>query len=272
MASILLIGLGDLGKLIAAEALEQGMAVQAMRRKAQGLPGVAIVQHDAATPWPALPYEFTDLILCVAPDNRSESAYQLAYLTIAKQALNWLQHHPKPAHVWVISSTSVYGQQSGEWVTENSPRSPERSTAKILVAAEDFWLKSGFACTMLRPAGLYGPGRKMMIETAKKALHFVENKPVYTNRIEISDCARAVIHLVSRRQQGLNTEIAYNLTDLNAARYGEVIQFLQQQLNIVPASEQHLTRGSKRVSASLLQQSGFCWLYPDYKAGYLALM
>ena len=212
------------------------------------------------------------LVLCVAPDNSGESAYQQAYIAIAKQALCWLRQQSQPAHVWLVSSTSVYGQQHGEWVTEQSPRLPARSTAKILVAAEDLWLQSGFCCTMLRPAGLYGPGREMMLRQAKSGQQIVESRPVYTNRIEISDCARAVIHLIDRRHQGFSPEVAYNLTDLHPARYCEVIQFLQQQLAIAPGTEQHVTRGSKRVSAERLQQSGFCWQYPDYKTGYQAML
>ncbi|SNY53404.1 Nucleoside-diphosphate-sugar epimerase [Arsukibacterium tuosuense] len=272
MTNILLVGLGDLGSIIASEALQQGMTVQAMRRQAKGLPGVKLIRHDATSPWPVISDNITDVVLCVAPDSRTDEAYRQAYLVIGEQALCWLSKQPVLPHVWLVSSTSVYGQQHGEWVDEDSPRLPERSTAKILVAAEDRWLQSGLPCTMLRPAGLYGPGRDMMLRIAKNAQHIVEKQPVYTNRIEISDCARAIVHLIMRRQQGLGTENAYNLTDLNPARYSDVIQFLQQQLQIAADQPHVVQRGSKRVSVRRLQQTGFSWQYPDYKTGYLAML
>ena len=272
MTSILLVGLGDLGSMIATEALQQGMTVQAMRRQAKSLPGVKLIQHDATTPWPALADNGTDLVLCVAPDGRADEAYRLAYLQVAEHAIHWLRKQPAPPHVWLVSSTSVYGQQHGEWVDEDSPRLPERSTARILVAAEELWLQSGLPSTMLRPAGLYGPGREMMLRTAKSGQLIVETEPVYTNRIHISDCARAIIYLVGCRQQGLVIENAYNLTDLKPARYGEVIQFLQLQLHITANKPQILQRGSKRVSAKRLQLTGFIWQYPDYQAGYLTML
>ncbi|WP_372625892.1 NAD-dependent epimerase/dehydratase family protein [Arsukibacterium sp.] len=272
MADILVVGLGDLGSRIAIGALHAGNAVCAMRRNSQCPQGIRLVQHDATLPWPDITGTFTDVILCVAPDERNESAYRQAYLTIGERALQWLAQHANPPHVWVVSSTGVYGQQNGEWVTEESPRQPSSQTAKILVAAEDFWFNSGVACTILRPAGIYGPGRTMMITIAKKAIHFIENKPVYTNRIEVSDCARAIVYLVQQRLQGVRVADAYNLTDLQPAPYTEVIDFLQQQLQIIPVSVEQRNNGSKRVSANRLQQTGFDWHYPDYQAGYLALL
>ncbi|WP_019674943.1 sugar nucleotide-binding protein [Arsukibacterium perlucidum] len=272
MASILLVGLGDLGSRIASCALDVGIAVSAMRRSPGCPQNVTLFQHDAALPWPAIAGAYTDLVLCVAPDGRNDPAYHQAYLKVGEQALVWLQQQAQPVHVWLVSSTSVYGQQQGEWVTEDSPRQPQASTARILVEAEEFWFKNSPHCTILRPAGLYGPGRNMMIETARKAVHFIENEPVYTNRIEVSDCARAIVHLVQRRQLGHNIANAYNLADLQPTPFTTVIDFLQQQLRIAPESIQQRNRGSKRVSVTRLQQTGFNWHYPDYQAGYLAML
>lgn len=272
MTNILLVGLGDLGHRIAGSALAAGHTVTAMRRSAQSVQGVTLIQHDATQPWPVTAGSFTDLVLCVAPDDRTDNAYRHAYLTIAEQAQYWLQQQAQSPHVWLVSSTSVYGQHQGEWVNEDSPRLPDASTAKILVAAEDLWLQSGQPCTMLRPAGLYGPGREMMLRIARNGQQIIERQPVYTNRIEISDCARAIIHLIQRRQQGFFTANAYNLSDPNPARYGDVIHFLQQQLQIPTGPAQHVNRSSKRVSAMRLQQTGFSWRYPDYQSGYLAML
>ncbi len=53
--TLLLVGLGDLGGRIAYLAVQQGLEVQGMRRGTNTPPGVTLIQHDAASPWPDLP-------------------------------------------------------------------------------------------------------------------------------------------------------------------------------------------------------------------------
>ena len=60
-----------------------------------------------------------------------------------------------------ISSTGVYGQTDGDWVTEESPCSPTREGGQASLAAEEVLRAHplGARSIVLRLAGIYGPGR-----------------------------------------------------------------------------------------------------------------
>ncbi len=66
------------------------------------------------------------------------------------------------AHVLFTSSTSVYGQQDGMEVTEESETSPDSETAKILLSAERAVLASGG--TVARLSGIYGEGKSYLLK------------------------------------------------------------------------------------------------------------
>src|SRR5260370_40960811 len=59
------------------------------------------------------------------------------------------------------SSTSVYAQRAGSWVTEESEAKPMRETSRILLETERMVLASGG--TVARLAGIYGPGRPALL-------------------------------------------------------------------------------------------------------------
>ncbi|QEW07846.1 Rossmann-fold NAD(P)-binding domain-containing protein [Nitrincola iocasae] len=270
--TLLLVGLGDLGGRIAYLAVQQGLEVQGMRRGTDTPPGVTLIQHDAASPWPDLPCAPDDVVLCLSPSGSGVAAYQQAYLEVAQQAAKALRDQAPAAHVWLISSTGVYGQSGGEWVDEQAERCPSRDTARVLLETEDYWLAQPQPVTLLRPSGLYGPGRYYLQQQARQGVLPPSEPPIYTNRIHIDDAARAVMHLINCRQQGKALASAYNLTDTCPASLHEVLSWLQQQLGVEARSTVPIHRDSKRICHQRLKASGFVWHYPDYRAGYSALL
>lgn len=278
-AKILVVGLGDLGGRIATgihRAFPQDSLI-GMRRQADGLPGVTVLQHDAAQAWPtewaddALA-ELTDVVLCLSPDGRTEAAYQHAYYNVAQQAATWLTQYAPNAHVWLISSTSVYGQASGEWVDETADTHPESPTAKILIDTEQYWLNSGLPVTILRPAGIYGPGREYMFRQAREGFVPVADEPLYTNRIHIDDAARAVVHLLEWRVAGLPVADRYNLTDSDPASLQVVLAWLHKRLGVTPTEQRAMQRASKRISNARLLDTGFVLEYPSFREGYADML
>lgn len=275
-AKIGVVGMGDLGGRIA----QLGMAlapVVGMRRGSGAPHGVSLIRHDASTPWPALDDQpelamVADWVLCLSPGGRTVDAYRQAYTQVAEQALSWLQKVAPQAHVWLISSTSVYGEAQGDWVDEATITQPETPTAKVLVEAEQLWLTSPQPCTILRPAGLYGPGREYMFRQAREGFQIADADPIYTNRIHIDDAARAVVHLLKRRRTGERIADCYNLTDNAPAALQEVLHWLHQRLGITPHESRQLERSSKRIAAQRLADTGFTWHYPSFREGYSMML
>ncbi len=267
-APVLVVGLGDLGGRIAEACAALTPTVLGMRRRPEPVNGVQVIAHDAGEPWPTLPDTPRDVVLCLSPGGRSVENYRAVYPGVARTALDWLQRHAPSAHVWLISSTSVYGQNQGEWVTEDSPAEPERDTAREIREAERIWLDSPQPATVLRPAGIYGPGRDRLLREALKGYRITDPQPVYTNRIHVEDVARAVRYLINRRRQEKETPTILNLADRDAVSWQTLMPWLQAELGVTPDSERTLDRGSKRVSSERLAATGFDWLYPSYRDGY----
>ena len=69
----------------------------------------------------------------------------------------------RPGRFVFCSSTSVYGQTDGACVTEESPATPGRETGCILRETEDLVLQR--TGTVARLAGIYGPGRSVLLRS-----------------------------------------------------------------------------------------------------------
>lgn len=273
-APVWVVGLGDLGARIALNATHMGIQVLGMRRGDTAPQGVTLVRHDATQPWPlerleqALEQPPGDVVLCLPPTERSQWGYEQSYRVVAEQALRALRRFAPEAHVWLISSTSVYGQKDGTLVDETSPAEPTSPNAQIIRTAESFWLDSEQPATVLRPAGIYGPGRDYLIRQAQQGYVITDPEPVYTNRIHVADAARAVVHLIQERRRGAAPFDIVNLADTEAASMQAVIAWLQSQLGIEASETRRLDRGSKRVDSTRLGSTGFVWAFPSFRQGY----
>jgi len=98
----------------------------------------------------------------------------------------------------------------------------------------------------------------------------------WSNRIHADDCARVLAFLIERWQQGVLPSPCYVATDNAPTQLGDVWQWLGQQMkvdNVVPEKQwRDQPASGKRCSNQLLQSEGFSFLYPDFQAGYCALL
>jgi nucleoside-diphosphate-sugar epimerase len=107
----------------------------------------------------------------------------------------------RPAAFVYLSSTGVYGDRGGEWVDERTPVGDDLGPRGALrVAAEralaDAWREWGLPVRILRPAGIYGPGRHVGLRLKAGTCRVIEpdspsDPPLVVNRIHVADLARA---------------------------------------------------------------------------------
>lgn len=78
-----------------------------------------------------------------------------------------------------LSATSVYGDHSGNWVDEESETRPIEIRGEKRLKSEKKWLNSKLPVHIFRLAGIYGPGRNVLIDlqlgkarNVKKEGHF----------------------------------------------------------------------------------------------------
>ncbi|MBX3439322.1 MAG: NAD-dependent epimerase/dehydratase family protein, partial [Planctomycetaceae bacterium] len=105
-----------------------------------------------------------------------------------------------------ISSSSVYGQTSGEWVDEDSPCEPVRENGRICLDAERLVGESGTAgldARILRLSGIYGPGRLLQrVESLRQRIPIGGNPDAWLNLIHVDDAVHAVLACDERGRAG----------------------------------------------------------------------
>ena len=199
MAAMLLVGCGDLGTALAARLVAAGHRITALKRSppAQPVPGVDYRRADLTREAPDLAgATFDQAFVILSPGARDAAAYQALYVHgVARLAEAFAG---RVGHWFFVSSTSVYGQQRGEWVDEDSPTEPAPATARCLLAAERRLAGSGAPATTIRFSGIYGPGHERLLRQIAAGTAVQYDPPTYTNRIHREDCI-GTLELLHRR-------------------------------------------------------------------------
>ena len=184
---------------------------------------------------------------------------------------------------WVgyLSTTGVYGDHAGGWVTEDSPLTPATRRGQLRVAAEAAWADLGLPLHIFRLAGIYGPGRGPFAKVrAGTARRIIKPGQVFS-RIHVDDIAQVLLASIDRPNPGS----AYNLCDDDPAPPEDVIGYAAELLGLpLPPSEDFATAEmspmarsfyaeSKRVDNTRIKDElGVRLIYPDYRTGLEALL
>lgn len=282
--SVLIVGCGDLGIRCGLSLAAEGAAVTGVRRDVSRLPdGIAGQAADYTVPG-SLDFAATlapDYVIATFnPFDRSVDGYKAGFARAMDNLLSGLGEH-RPRHIIMASSTRVYAESEGGWVDEASALTGSDPFAAHIIAAERALLDSGQGATVVRFAGIYGiPGGRLLSRVRRGELCPAE--PVsYTNRIHREDAGAFLAHLVHKAGRGEALLPVYNGVDnLPAPRY-EVECWLARQMGLedlvagaAPLGDptRHNRAGHKRVGNGALRDSGFELVYPDFRAGYGALL
>ncbi len=171
--------------------------------------------------------------------------------------------------VWFTSSTSVYGQTDGSTVDETSATVPDRETSRLLLEAESLARDSGG--TVLRLAGIYGPGRSVHLQKMLSGTARIEEGPVsrYLNQIHRNDAASAFLHLMGA-PTGLTDGKLYNVVDdaplTQRGCYEELAAFFELPLPATAPPDPDRKRGltHKIVSNVTLRATGWRPQFPSF--------
>lgn len=191
------------------------------------------------------------LIHCLSgKTGRDAGAYNVTYVATLRNLLTSL----RPKHCVFTGSTSVYTQNDGSTVNEESPCGGT-PTADVLLEAERIALDAGGA--VVRLGGIYGPGRTRFIESALTQGTSPFGSPdAFINLIHRDDAARALCHAGRSRLHGI-----YNAVDDHPARRDALAEAIREDHPIRDA--QFAPATGKRVSNAKLRSSGWQPLYPS---------
>ncbi|UCE86047.1 MAG: SDR family oxidoreductase [Deltaproteobacteria bacterium] len=280
MAHVLIAGCGYVGTALAHRLVADGDTVFALRRRTEGLPeAFQPIAADLCDPksLAALP-PVEVVVYSATPDAFSESAYRATYVDGVSNVLEAVARTAQTLpRVLLTSSTSVYGQQDGEWVDENSPTEPTDFAGACVLEGERVLSASAFPSAAVRFGGIYGPGRISLIERVREGRAVLPvGPPRYTNRIHRDDCVGVLRHLMRIE----NLQPVYVAVDLEPAEIGDIYRFLAKRLGVaapstadVPAERgARRARTNKRCRNARLVASGYRFRYPTYREGYAELL
>ena len=278
MRRILIAGCGYVGQVAGTLLAGMGHTVFGLKRNPAGLPeAIHPVAGDLenADSLSTLPEDLEDVIISVAAGGFSETQYRAVYLGGVQNLMARLNRQQQSLRRIVFtSSTGVYGQVDGEWVTEDSPTQPEGFSGVVMLAAETQVRHTGIAASVLRLGGIYGPGRTRLIRQVAAGEVVLPRVDYFTNRIHRDDAARAIVHVLEMVQP----EPVYNVVDRCPAPYSDVVRWIAGELDVhsVFAGEEagsgRIRGGNKRVSSERLANTGFDFRYPSYREGYRELI
>jgi nucleoside-diphosphate-sugar epimerase len=277
--SVLIAGCGDVGSRLTNELLPSGWVVHGLRRNISLLPeGVNGVAGDLFSPtkpatWPGSALDY--LVYCATPTERDEAGYRAAYVEGLQRVLTWLEESgQQPKRIVFVSSSSVYGQQNGEWVDETSPTDTSAFSGRVMLEAEQVALNSGLPASIVRLTGIYGPGRSDLSNRVRQGYSVALDPPLYGNRIHSDDAAGLLAYLLQADARGVALEDCYLGVDDAPAPLAEVVQWMRDYLGVTQWAENSALRrsGSKRCSNARAKALGWVPRYPTYKEGYEALL
>lgn len=220
---IAIIGSGYVGSAMAAYWKRAGYHVTCTTRKEENIPALKKICDDVFLLGSNTESDLKELlrtqhIVLLSAGADSLSAYESTYIDLTKAIVTTLKECPLVCTIIYTSSTSVYGDKKGYWVTEDSPATPDNRQGQILKEAEDILQKCASPLRkvcILRLGEIYGPGRE--ITTRLKKLYGMPLPGMggnYTNLIHLDDIVEAINFALVKPLSGI-----YNLcNDVHISR------------------------------------------------------
>jgi nucleoside-diphosphate-sugar epimerase len=283
MSDILIIGCGDIGVRVARLEQAQGRTVAGLARNTAGSERLRAVGIEPS---------HGDL----------DDADSLADLPCAGQLLYYFAPPPgggpwdprmrnfcasvgnerAPAKVVYISTSGVYGDCGGGWVTESTPVNALTSRAKRRLDAEmvlqEWGKRLGVAVVILRVTGIYGPGRLPLARLRQGHPVLREEESPPTNRIHADDLAAVCVAAaekgkpgeifnVSDGQPGTMSQFFNAAADLLGLPRPPRVSMDEARRVMAPMMLSYLTETRRMDNRKMRERLGVTLRYPDLESG-----
>ncbi len=215
----------------------------------------------------------THILSCIPPDkNGNDPVLGSLKMKLKSLPLKWVGY---------LSTTGVYGNTGGAWVSEIDQPNPIQKRSHNRLNCENEWIKSGLPVQIFRLPGIYGPGRSTFEAIRNQKIRVISKKDQVFSRVHVADITNAIIHIL-RNKDSVKFHQIINIADDAPCSQLEVIQYCYDLLGLTMPKPilfedakkelspiaQSFWIENRRVSNKLLCQTlGYKLIYKDYKIG-----
>ena len=218
-------------------------------------------------------------LLCTIPPDRDGNDPVLTKLlpTLRNLPLRWAGY---------LSTTGVYGDRQGGWVSEDDDPAPELERSIRRLNCEMAWRRSGLPVQILRLPGIYGPGRSVLNGLQQGRARLIEKPGQMFCRIHVEDIAGACWHLKHRAESGVQASLGdanvVNVVDDLPAATADLLRHAASLLgcalpplepfdqivdSMSPMAQTFWSENRRVRNHRLRQELGYPLLHPDYRVG-----
>ena len=293
---VLIAGCGYVGTELGLQLAATTPEIWGLRRDPSGLPApIRPIAADLLDPTLHASLPLVDAVVYAASADRSDPGpYRAAYVEGVRNLMAALAGQGAPVRRFIfVSSTAVYGDASGNWVNEETPTVPDSFRGELVLEGERAALDGPFPATILRLGGIYGPGRRRLIDqvrsgrvTCPDPASGIEDS--WSNRIHRDDAAGILAHLLGlgdaplrdiplldALQDGAADHSIYLGVDHEPARLCAVYTHVARLLGVAaPGTSPTVARqrSNKRCSSLRIREAGYRFRFPTFREGYGAML
>jgi len=270
----IIFGGGFSGQFIANEIRKLGCEVLTSSRQVQdNATSFCFDSLTATIPSAGILDGTTHVLSCIPPDKTGKDpVLSTLHGKLKSLDLEWVGY---------LSTTGVYGNTFGEWVTEKDPVKPMQDRSKRRLMCEKSWLNSNLPIQIFRLPGIYGPGRSTFESIFKNNIKVIHKPNQVFSRIHVADIANAILYLLLKINDK-NFKQIINIADNYPTSQIEVIEHSYKLLGLQMPEPINFENAKKllspialsfweenrRVSNTLLcKDLGYKLIHKNYKSG-----
>ena len=215
----------------------------------------------------------THILSCIPPDkNGNDPVLKRLRNKIKNLSLKWVGY---------LSTTGVYGNTYGDWVSEKDQPNPFQERSQRRLNCEKEWINSNLPIQIFRLPGIYGPGRSTLEAIKTRKIKVIDKENQVFSRIHVADITNAIIYLIQNKNN-LDFHPIINIADdepcsqIEVIKYGykllglkmpKKILFEDAKKDLSPIAQSFWIE-NRRVSNKLLcNKLGYKLIYKNYQAG-----